>query len=111
MIKPFVKFEFTSDSFIREQQENEILSGRMSTLSVVEPFVGSIFSIDYVMRNVLRLSDEDIKEQQEKIKEEKKNGLYPKVVADETGGFGGAGGEVSPLKFRPETIPGAAPIE
>lgn len=111
VIKPFVKFEFTSDSFIREQQENEILSGRMSTLSVVEPFVGSIFSIDYVMRNVLRLSDEDIKEQQEKIKEEKKNGLYPKVVADETGGFGGAGGEVSPLKFRPETIPGVAPTE
>lgn len=105
-IKPFVKFEFTSDSFIREQQENEALAGRLQSLSLVEPFIGTLFSIDYAQRNVLRMSDEDIKEQQEKIAKEKKEGKYPKVQGDENGGFGG--GDVSPLKFRPEVIPSPA---
>lgn len=107
-IKPFVKFEFTSDSFIREQQENETLASRLTALAAVEPFVGSIFSIDYAMRQVLRMSDEEIKEQQEKIAEEKKDGRYPQAMADESGGFGG-GGEFSPLKFRPEVIPATTP--
>ncbi|WBL99037.1 portal vertex protein of head [Salmonella phage SPTD1] len=102
-IKPFIKFEFTSDSYIREQQENAILNDRLASLNTVEPFVGSIFSIDYVMRNVLRMSDEEVKEQQTKIAEEKKKGLYPKVQADETGNYSGS--DVSPLKFKPETIP------
>lgn len=106
-IKPFVKFEFTSDSFIREQQENEILAQRMSALGQIEPYIGTIFSIDFAQRNLLRMSDEDIKDQQEKIAKEKKEGKYPEVQADESGGFGG--GEVSPLKFRPNVIPATNP--
>ena len=102
-IKPFVKFEFTSDSFIREQQENEILSQRMAALGQIEPYIGSLFSIDYAQRNLLRMSDEEIKDQQAKIEIEKKEGRYPKVMGDESGGYGG--GEVSPLKFRPEVVP------
>lgn len=108
-IKPFVQFEFTSDSFIREQQENETMSGRLNALAQVEPFIGTIFSIDYAMRSVLRLSDEEIKDQQEKIAKEKKDGMYPKVQGDENGGFGG--GDVSPLKFRPEVIPASPQVD
>ena len=106
-IKPFVKFEFTSDSFIREQQENEILSQRMAALGQIEPYIGTLFSIDFAQRNLLRMSDEDIKDQQEKIAKEKKEGKYPEVQADESGGFGS--GEVSPLKFRPNVIPATNP--
>lgn len=102
-IQPFITFEFTSDSFIREQQENEMLAGRLSALTGVEPYIGTFFSIDYAMRNIMRMSDEEIKAQQEKIKEEKDKGMYPKVQADESGGFSGQ--DVSPLKWRPEVVP------
>lgn len=101
-IEPNIRFDYNSDNFIREQQQNEILAGRIQTLSVVEPFVGTIFSIDYAQREILRLTDEEIKEQQEKIAEEKKEGRYPTIPSDADGGFGG---ETSPLKFRPDREP------
>lgn len=107
-IKPFIRFEFTSDNFVREQKETEMLTARMAALTMIEPYIGSLFSMDYAQRTILRMSDEEIKEQQEKIKEEKDAGKYPTVQADESGGISGQ--ETSPLKFRPEVKPFVPPV-
>lgn len=98
-VLPHITFDFTTDNFIREQQENEILAGRMQTLGIVEPFIGSIFSIEYAQKTILRMSDEDIKEEQDRIAQEKKDGKYPEIEADEQVG------DTSPLKFRPDRKP------
>lgn len=99
LFKNRIRFEFTSDNFIKEQQENEILAGRMQTLSVVEPYIGKVFSIDYAQRVLLRMSEEEIKDQIKQIEEEKKSGMYPSVPEGENPG------DVSPMKFRPDIIP------
>ena len=44
---------------------------------MVEPFIGKYYSQDYVRRNVLRQTDEEIKEQDELIKQEIKDGKIP----------------------------------
>ncbi|WPJ72049.1 portal protein [Salmonella phage CRW-SP2] len=106
-LKPFIRFEFTSDNFVREQKENEIMAARLSQLSMVEPYIGSMFSIDYAQRNILRMSDEEIKEQKEKIDQEKKDGKYPTLQADADGNV--SGGDISPLKFRPDVVPFTPP--
>lgn len=94
-----VRFEYTSDNFIKEQQENEILASRMATLAQIEPYIGTMFSIDYAQRVILRMSEEEIKEQIKQIEIEKKANKYPSIGADEQGG------DVSPLKFRPDREP------
>lgn len=94
-----IRYEFTSDNFIKEQQENEILASRMQSLAVVEPYVGSLYSKKYVQKNILKMSEEDITDQDKEIEEEKKNGAYPSVPEGESGS------DVSPLKYRPDIIP------
>lgn len=98
-IRGKISFDFASDNFITEQQDNEILANRMSTMAIMEPYVGRMFSMQYIQKNILRMSEEDIKEQQKQIDEEKKSGLYPKVDPE------AMGGDSSPLKYRPEFLP------
>uniref|UniRef100_A0AAU8KWK8 Portal protein n=1 Tax=Serratia phage Kevin TaxID=3161161 RepID=A0AAU8KWK8_9CAUD len=98
-IRGKISFDFASDNFITEQQDNEILANRMSTMAIMEPYVGTMFSRQYIQKNILRMSEEDIKEQEKQIKEEKAAGVYPKVDPEN------AGGDSSPLKYRPEFLP------
>ncbi|AFX93524.1 portal vertex protein of the head [Serratia phage phiMAM1] len=98
-IRGKISFDFASDNFVTEQQDNEILASRMSTMAIMEPYVGSMFSRQYIQKNILRMSEEEIKEQQAQIEEEKKAGVYPKVDPEANMG------DNSPLKYRPEFLP------
>ncbi|AYP28313.1 putative portal vertex protein [Serratia phage vB_SmaA_3M] len=99
-IRGKISFDFASDNFVTEQQDNEILANRMSTMAIMEPYVGTMFSRQYIQKNILRMSEEEIKEQEKQIKEEKAAGVYPKVDPES-----GMGGDSSPLKYRPEFLP------
>jgi len=108
-----ISFDFTSDSYIKEQQENEILRGRIDALRDYEPYVGKLFSISTIQRKVLKMSDEEIEKENELIEEERKAGKYEdygetplKMKAQELSppeetGFSDGGG----TKETPEEIP------
>lgn len=99
-LEGFIQFDYTADNYIKEQQENEMLSSRMGTLSVVEPYIGQLFSIEYAQRQILRMSEEDIALEQERIAQEKKDGKYPAVDPSS-----GLPSDTSPLKYRPDVVP------
>jgi hypothetical protein len=48
---------------------------RLSLLSSVDPYTGRYFSQSWIQRNVLRLTDDQIKEMQTEMDEEKEAGL------------------------------------
>jgi hypothetical protein len=48
---------------------------RLSLLSATDPYTGRYFSQAWIQRNVLRLTDDEIKEMQGEIDEEKEAGL------------------------------------
>ena len=52
-------------------------------LATVEPYVGKYYSQDWIRRNVLRQTDEDILEQDKLIKEEIKKGIIADPMAIE----------------------------
>lgn len=91
-----IRFDYNQDNFFEELKEIEIMKERVEYARTMEDGIGRYFSIDYVRRRALRMTDEEIKEQDEKIAEEKKKGLIP----DETQGFGG--GDDRPIDFDDE---------
>jgi polyhydroxyalkanoate synthesis regulator phasin len=57
-----IKYDFKQDNYFTELKENEVLTERVNTLALIDPFVGKYFSEDWVKRNVLRMSDDEILE-------------------------------------------------
>jgi hypothetical protein len=59
-IKHDIQYMFAQDAYYTESKEQEILRSRLEILNNVAPFVGQLFSKDYVQRNILKFSDEEI---------------------------------------------------
>ena len=65
-----VRYDFQEDNHFSELKDNEILQGRMQLLQEVDQFVGKYYSEKWVKENVLRLSEDEIKEIEKDIKSE-----------------------------------------
>ena len=59
-ITPDIQLDFNRDSYFTELKENEILSNRLQMLGAIQPLIGTYFSNNYVKKNILRMSDEEI---------------------------------------------------
>ncbi len=75
-IEDDIVFDFASDSYIKEQQENELFMARMNMLKEAEPYVGKLFSIQTVRRKLLQMSEEQIEDEDKLINEERDAGAY-----------------------------------
>ena len=71
-IKQNIQFDYQQDNYFTELKENEMLMQRIATLQQIFPFVGTYYSQEWVKKNVLQMSDEDIKEISGQIAKEPK---------------------------------------
>ena len=55
-----IRFDFNRDNYFAELKDSEIIKDRLSVLEIVDPFVGKYFSLEWVKKNVLQMTDEDI---------------------------------------------------
>lgn len=60
--KSNLKYDFKKDNLYAEMKENDILMQRLNSLQIIDQYVGKYYSADWVRKNVLRQTDEDIKE-------------------------------------------------
>jgi hypothetical protein len=65
-----INLEYLRDNQFTEMKEAEILNSRVAILQQVDMFVGKYYSKNWVRKNVLRLSDEEIEEIDNEIEEE-----------------------------------------
>ena len=72
-----IQFDFLYDNHFTELKETELMNERLASLATVEPYIGKYYSQDWVRRQVLRQSDDDIREQDKIIKDEIKKGIIP----------------------------------
>jgi hypothetical protein len=59
-IKQKVEYEYAQDQYFQEMKQAENLRNRIDVLNQMAPYVGMYFSKEYVRKNVLRLTDDDI---------------------------------------------------
>jgi hypothetical protein len=73
--KEHIYYDFIKDNNFSELKDAELMRERLSLLSAVDPYTGRYFSQAWIQRHVLRLTDDEIKEMQDEIDEEKEAGL------------------------------------
>jgi hypothetical protein len=72
-----IQYDFLYDNHFAELKEAELLTERLNLVSTAEPYIGKYYSQDYIRRNVLRQTDEEIVEQDILIEKEIELGIIP----------------------------------
>ena len=72
--KDSLYIDFIKDNQFTELKEMEILRERIGVMNEITQYVGEYYSKEWVMRNVLRMSDEDIEDMKKEIDQEVKSG-------------------------------------
>lgn len=66
-----IRYDFMKDNYFEELKSAEILREKMSTLREVEEQIGNYFSKEWVVKNVLYMSDDEWKDMQKQMKKER----------------------------------------
>ena len=62
-----ITYNFVNDNHFEELKEGEIMAERLRILGEVDPLVGKYFSLAWVRKNVLRMTEEEIDTMQREI--------------------------------------------
>ena len=71
LISPDIQFDYTKDSYFTELKENEILKERIEALQGLDDFIGKFYSIEYIRKNILKQTEEEMREIDSQIEKEK----------------------------------------
>jgi len=69
-IKENVYYDFTEDNHFTELKNAEVMTERLRILADIDQYVGKYFSTDYIRKNVLMQSEEDIEQINKEIEAE-----------------------------------------
>ena len=72
-----IQYDFLYDNQFAELKETELLEGRLTSLSTIEPYIGKYYSTEYVRKKILRQTDTEIIEIDEQIEDEIQKGILP----------------------------------
>lgn len=71
-----IRVVFNKDSYFEEMQEAELLERRMALVESLREYTGRYVSHNYVLKNIMRMSEEEIIEQRELILKEMNDEIY-----------------------------------
>jgi len=105
-IKHEISYVYAEDSFYREQKNSEILNMRLEALSTISEFAGRYFSMAWIKKHIMQMTDKEIKEMQKEIDAEVDGG---KIVKDATIEWGATGPQPPMEPEVPEEPPEQPP--
>ena len=99
------KYEYSEDNHFAELRNTEILRDRISMLRDIDDYAGKYYSHEWIRRNVLYQTEEDIEEIDEQIAEEQDNPQYnpPVEMGPDGQPMDGAGPEDTSGALGPDT--------
>jgi len=86
LIKQDIRYNYVIDNHYAELKDNEVLMGRLNALQLIEPYLGKFYSMDWVKKNVLMQTEDEIAEMQEQIDADEE---YHMSDAERTGQLAG----------------------
>ena len=79
-IKEHIQYNFIADNYFSEMKEKEVMNERLAMLQQMDPYAGKYFSVEYLRRNILRQTDNEMKELDEQMASEIADGLVVSPV-------------------------------
>ena len=73
-ISPNFKYDFSKDNYFTELKDGEILENRINLARNFQDMIGKYYSQEWLRKNILQQSDDDIEEMDKQIEEEKNSG-------------------------------------
>jgi len=98
VFKDQIYYDYKKDNNFTELRDAELLTSRLQTLATVDPFVGRYYSAEWVRKNVLQQTDEDIKEINKQIEKEQDSGIGGPMMQQQ----GDQQEQVDPEQYPPE---------
>jgi hypothetical protein len=92
--KEKIKIEYAKDNFFSELKENEILNARLQTVMQIDQFVGKYVSKEYVQRELMQLTDDQIKQMNSEMDAERKEDIAKGLIPDPS--------QMQPDQFQPQ---------
>src|SRR5210317_2666832 len=74
--KESIAFDYIEDNYFSELKQSEMIRERFDLLGSVQDYVGKYLSHEWVAKNVLRMSEEDMKDMEKQIEAETKAGAH-----------------------------------
>ncbi len=81
--KESISFDFIEDNYFSELKQSEMIRERFGMLSDIEESIGKYVSHAWVVKNILRFSDEEMEELEKQIEDEKSSGKFAKDDEEE----------------------------
>ena len=84
-----IRYNYVNDGYYAEIKESEMFKERMEIYRNLKDseMIGNIYSKEWAMKNILKMTDIDIKDEQDKIEKEKEAEAPPEGEDDDTGQF------------------------
>jgi hypothetical protein len=91
-MKEYIQYDYIFDNHFTELKNTELLNDRLNIVNQVEPYLGKYFSVEYVRRQILKQTDDEIEEIDMQIEKEKELGIIqdPNAMMMDQGMGGGA---------------------
>jgi hypothetical protein len=80
-------FDFTQDSYYSEIKNTEMIRDRVALLSEMTDYMGKYYSHQWVQRNILKFSDEEINDMRKEIVAEQKDEIFGQTENEEDEDF------------------------
>jgi hypothetical protein len=61
-MKNDIKYSFQRDNYYAEIKEQDMINNRLAVLGIVDAYVGKYYSVEWIRKNILRQTDEEIQE-------------------------------------------------
>lgn len=75
-VVPYLRFVFTKDNFFMEMKDNQVLLQRIDVAHQMADLVGRYYSNEWIIKNVLKQSDEEMEKMRQEISEEMMDPIY-----------------------------------
>ena len=69
-----IKFDFSKDNYFQELKDGEVIDNRINLARNLQDMVGKYYSQEWLRKNILQQSDDDIEEMDKQIQEETDSG-------------------------------------